>query len=99
MTVTSMSFAQSGRARLLKAATCEFILLRDCTKGPRKPRSLMDEEQSVKSSRDRALEVAILGPLERAAAQGTDPLTLLDIEDALRSARVSSILRELVAPR
>lgn len=41
--------------------------------------------KSGAASQSAVLEAAVLGPLERAAAEDTDPLMLLDTEDALRS--------------
>lgn len=57
----------------------------------------MQEKESIESSRGAVVEAAILGPLERAIAQGTDPLTLLDTEDALRSVDRTTALRDLLA--
>ena len=58
----------------------------------------MDREgKSPEVTRSAKLEAAVFGPLERATAEDTDPLTLLDTEDALRSARMRDTLRDLVA--
>lgn len=46
-----------------------------------------NEEESQDVSRNAVLEATVFGPLERATAQGTDPLTLLDTEEALRFIR------------
>lgn len=56
-----------------------------------------DERDSREATRSAVLEAAVFGPLERATAEGTDPLTLLDTEDALRSVGFGIALRDLAA--
>jgi hypothetical protein len=58
-----------------------------------------NEERSHDQSRTAVLEAAVFGPLERATAQGTDPLTLLDTEEALRLIRAPNTLLDLLAAR
>jgi len=56
-------------------------------------------KRSHDKSWDAVLKETVFGPLERATAQGTDPLTLLDTEEALRLIREPKGLVGLLAAR
>ena len=53
--------------------------------------------KSLTATRTTVLETTVFGPLERAAAEGTDPLTLLETEDALRSIGCAKPLSDAIA--
>ena len=50
-------------------------------------------KRSHNESMDALFEETVSGPLERAVTQDTDPLTLLDMEEALRLIDEPKVLR------